>query len=198
MVQKLTKLDAVNIILSNVGQAPVTTIDNDNPMVSMANNILDEVAESMQSEGWSFNHEVAYPFTPDVNGEILVAENIIRLDVADTSSELDPVIRQGKLYDKRAHTYKFDKQLDLDVTWLLLFEDLPQPAKQYSAIRAANLFAGRAVGSQEQVRFGEREESVARATLLEYECNQGDYNMLGYRNGRNPLTYRPVQVISRY
>ena len=198
MVQKLTKLDAVNIILSNVGQAPVTTIDNDNPMVSMANNILDEVAESMQSEGWSFNHETAYPFTPDVNGEILVAENIIRLDVADTSSELDPVIRQGKLYDKRAHTYKFDKQLDLDVTWLLLFEDLPQPAKQYSAIRAANLFAGRAVGSQEQVRFGEREESVARATLLEYECNQGDYNMLGYRNGRNPLTYRPVQVISRY
>ena len=198
MVQKLTKLDAVNIILSNVGQAPVTTIDNDNPMVSMANNILDEVAESMQSEGWSFNHEVAYPFTPDVNGEILVAENIIRLDVADTSSELDPVIRQGKLYDKRAHTYKFAKKLDLDVTWLLLFEDLPQPAKQYSAIRAANLFAGRAVGSQEQVRFGEREESVARATLLEYECNQGDYNMLGYRNGRNPLTYRPVQVISRY
>ena len=198
MAQKLTKLDAVNIILSNVGQAPVTTIDNDNPMVSMANNILDEVAESMQSEGWAFNHENAYPFPPDVNGEILVAENIIRLDVADTTSDLDPVIRQGKLYDKRAHTYKFDKQLDLDVTWLLEFEDLPQPAKQYAAIRAANLFAGRAVGSAEQVKFGEREEAAARSTLIEYECNQGDYNMLGYRNGRNPLTYRPVQVIARY
>ena len=197
MAQKLTKLDAVNIILSNVGQAPVSTIDNDNPMVSMAVNILDEVAESMQSEGWSFNYEKDYPFIPDINGEIQLPTNVIRLD-ADELSRLDPVIRQGKLYDKREHTYKFTDKVDLDVTWLLEFEDLPQPAKQYAAIRAANLFAGRAVGSAEQVRFGEREESAARATLIEYECQQGDYNYLGTRTGQNYPTYRPYSVIARY
>ena len=198
MAQKLTKLDAVNIILSNVGQAPVTTIDNDNPMVSMANNILDEVAESLQSEGWSFNYERNYPFVPNTDNEILVAENIIRLDVSDYTSDLDPVIRGGKLYDKRGHSFKFTENVDLDVTWLLEFEDLPQPAKQYAAIRAANLFAGRAVGSQEQVKFGEREEAAARATLLEYECQQGDYNILGTSAGRNYPTYRPFNVIARY
>ena len=54
MATKLTKLSAVNIVLSNVGQAPVTNIDNDNPMVVMAANVLDEVTNSLQSEGWTF------------------------------------------------------------------------------------------------------------------------------------------------
>jgi len=57
MATKLTKLSAVNIVLSNVGQAPVSTIDNDNPMVAMASNVIDEVANSVQSEGWTFNTE---------------------------------------------------------------------------------------------------------------------------------------------
>ena len=198
MAQRLTKLDAVNIILSHVGQAPVTTIDNDNPMVSMANNILDAVSEAVQSEGWAFKYEAGYPFQVDVNGEIPLPPNVIRLD-AGTFSKYEVVLRDGKVYDKRSHSYKFtESQLDLDVTWLLEFEDLPQPAKQYAAIRAANLFAGRAVGSAEQVRFGEREEAAARATLLEYEANQGDYSFLGTSRNEKIPTYRPFNVIARY
>jgi len=33
MAPKLTKLGAVNIVLSNIGLAPVSVVDNDNPMV---------------------------------------------------------------------------------------------------------------------------------------------------------------------
>ena len=80
MATKLTKLGAVNIVLSNIGMAPVSTIDNDNPMVSMASNIIDEVSLSLQSEGWVFNTEKGYPFTPDPNNHIVIPANVLSLD----------------------------------------------------------------------------------------------------------------------
>ena len=198
MVTKLTKLDAVNIVLSNVGQAPITQIDNDNPMVALAANMIDEVSEAVQSEGWAFNYEVRYPFVPDVNNEVPIAPNIIRADDGNPYSRYDLIIRDHKLYDKKAHTFKFTQKLHLDVTWLLEFEDLPQPVKQYVAIRTANLYAGRAVGSTEAVKFGEREEAQARATLIQYETEQGDYNILGTEDNQQIPTYRPFNVIARF
>lgn len=197
MATKLTKLAAVNIIISNIGQAPVTQIDNDNPMVIMAANVLDEVTNSLQSEGWTFNSEKAYPFTPDSAGNIVIPDNVLQLD-SEYRSTIDVVKRQGKLYDKRNHTFTFTSQIDLDVVWLVDFDDMPDAFKNYAAMRAANLFAGRSVGSAEAVRFGEREEAQARAAMLEYETQQGDYNVLGTEDNRNIYTYRPFDAVYRF
>ena len=198
MASKTTKLAAVNIVISNIGMAPVATIDNDNPMVSMASNIIDEVSISLQTEGWVFNKEASYPFTPDpTTSEITIPDNVLQLDTP-YNQDLDVIIRNGKLYDKREHTYEFDEQLKLDVVWLFDFDDIPEPFKGYISMRAANVFAGRVVGSAEQVKFGEREESLARASMLEYETSQGDYNMLGTSTNRNSPTYRPSFVSIRY
>jgi len=198
MVSKLTKLSAVNIVLSNIGMAPVARIDNDNPMVTMASNTIDEVSRTLQAEGWVFNTERDYPFTPDpATDTIVVPENVLSLDT-DYPQTIDVVIRQGKLYDKRAHSYKFTEKQSLDVTWLFDFEDIPEAFATYITMRAANLFAGRAVGSSEQVKFGEREEMLARAAMLQYETDQGDYNMLGTADNRNYPTYRPSFVTIRF
>ncbi len=197
MATKLTKLSAVNIILSNIGQAPVTVLDNDNPMISMASNIIDEVSNSVQSEGWSFNTESGYPFTPTSDNRIVIPDNILQIDTGYLSNS-NVVLRQGMLYDKRAHSYEFTTEQELNVVWLIEFEDMPEAFKQYITMRAANLFAGRAVGSSEQVKFGEREEAQARAAMMEYETQQGDYNMLGTTDNRNIPTYRPFNVSYRY
>ena len=197
MATKLTKLAAVNIIISNIGQAPVNQIDNDNPMVIMAANVLDEVTNSLQSEGWTFNSEKAYPFTPDSAGNIVIPDNVLQLD-AEYRSPTDLVKRQGKLYDKRNHTFTFSDQVELDVVWLVDFDDMPDAFKNYATMRAANLFAGRSVGSAEAVRFGEREEAQARSAMLEYETQQGDYNMLGTEDNRNIYTYRPFDAVYRF
>jgi hypothetical protein len=197
MAQKLNKLAAVNIVLSNIGQAPVTVVDNDNPMVVMAANTIEEVSNSLQSEGWTFNTERAYPFTPQPDQRIAIPDNVLQLDSAYYST-LETVIRSGYLYDKRSHSFKFDQKLYLDVTWLIEFDDLPSAFKQYVAMRSANLFAGRSVGSQEAVRFGEREEAQARAAMMEYETSQGDYNMLGTNDNQNYITFRPSQALTRY
>jgi len=197
MASKLIKLSAVNIVLSNIGMAPVTRVDNDNPMVVMAANLIDEVSRSVQTEGWVFNTERDYPFTPSPNNEILVPDNVLELD-SDEYQKDNLIIRSGKLYNKSTHSYKFTEQINLDVLWLFDYDDIPEAFKNYIAVRAANLFAGRAVGSAEQVKFGEREEATARAAMIDYETSQGDYNMLSNTDLRNYNYYRPYMGVLRY
>ena len=112
------------------------------------------------------------------------------------------MIRGGKLYDRApTPTPSPNGKQELDVTWLVDFEELPEAFKNYITIRAANVFAGRSVGSQEAVTFGEREETVARATLIEYDTQQGDYTIF-HRNGgdryQQPGHSRPFQIVYRY
>lgn len=197
MAQKLDRLSAVNIILSNIGQAAVTRLDNDNPIVTTADNILNEVSNTLQGEGWSFNSEQDYPFTPDQNGFIYVPPNVLALDTPYLS-EIDVVQRDGKLYNKRTHSNIFTEQLKLNVVWLIEFDDMPDPFKQYVTMRAANIFAGRVTGSSDQVRFGQQEELSSRAAMLEYETQQGDFNVLSDSQGRNHRTYRPSFAALRY
>jgi hypothetical protein len=194
---KLTKLAAINIILSNVGQSPVTSIDSNNPAITLAESILDEVTNALQTEQWHFNTEQDYPFVPDVNGQITVPSNLLGLDLVPWDDR-DIVIRNGKLYDKKDHTYTFTGTLYLDVVWSFDFMDLPEVFKQYAAIRAANLFAGRAVGSTEVVKYSEREESIARAACLEYETRQADYNIFSDVAGdTSVIHFRPYDVVTR-
>ena len=200
---KLTKLAAVNIILSNIGQAPLTGLDTSNPLSSLAEGMINEVSHSLQSEGWVFNTEQDYPFTPDINKFIEIPSNVLSLDSPEWSS-IEPIIRKqagtsnSKLYDKRDHTYEFDTIQYLKVIWYFDFEDLPEVFKQYITIRAANLFANRAVGSNEVVKYSEKEEEIARAAMLEYETQQGDYNIFNdSAGGREFQTYLPYNAIKR-
>ena len=199
MASKQTKLNAVNILISNIGQAPTTTLQTTNPQVNLAELILDEVSSKVQTEGWVFNTERDYPFSPDsVTGEIIVPDNVLRID-QPWGTDYNVVIRCGKLYDRNEHSYVWDKKQYLNVTWLFDFEDLPEAAKEYITIRAANLFAMRATGSTEIAKYSQNEESIARAALMNYECQQGDYNVFSDGADVNPLrTYRPVSALWRY
>ncbi len=198
MATKTTKLDSVNIILSNIGQAPVTALDTGNPLVETAELVLDEISRTVQAEGWIYNSEYSYPLLPNVDGEILIPDNVLSMDLGPFADK-NVVQRKGKLYDRTNHTYKFDGQVELDVVWLEDFEDLPEAFKSYITIRAANVFAGRSVGSSEAVRFGQQEEIQARAGAIEYDTQQGDYSMLSDSNNLQTYrAYRPVQALYRF
>ncbi len=200
---KLDKLAAVNIILSNIGQAPLTSLNTSNPLSSLAEGMINEVSHSLQSEGWVFNTEQDYPFTPNNSKFIEIPDNVLSLDKTEWS-DIEPVIRKpagvtnARLYDKRDHTYEFEGEQYLKVVWYFEFEDIPEVFKQYITIRAANLFANRAVGSNEVVKYSEKEELAARAAVMEYETQQGDYNIFNdSAGGREFQTYLPYKAISR-
>ena len=55
-----------------------------NPDVAIALNTLREVSREVQSEGWSFNKESDYPITPDSSNEVVIANNILHIDLNRT------------------------------------------------------------------------------------------------------------------
>ena len=203
MALTTTKLDAVNIVLSNIGQSPVVSLTSGNPIVEMAELTLDEVSRTVQAEGWIFNTEYSYPMPLDQNNEIVLPENMIQCDLP-VGSGVSVQRREGKLYNRSEHTYNFEKlatdnSLKVDVVWIFEYEDLPEAIKNYVNIRAANVFAGRAVGATEAVKFGQAEEVLARAGALEYETQQGNYSMFGDSKAVCSYdSYRPSYSVYRY
>ena len=199
MASKITELSAVNQLLANIGQAPATNLNSTNPQVSLAANQLKQINNDVQTEGWVFNTEQNYPFMPDTSGHIIIPGNVLKLDLPNGVSGAQPVIRSGKLYDKISHSYKWEGVQKLDVVWLFDFADVPESAKQYITLRAANLFAMRMTGSLEVAKYAEREEANARAALIEYECNQGGYNIFSAGYGVSPVrTSNPINTILRF
>lgn len=198
MALKTTKLTAVNRILSNIGQSPTTDLTTGNPLIEMAEVVLEEINVAVQSEGWVFNSEYSYPFTPNSDNNIVVPDNVLSLD-SNGRTDSFLVIRNGKLYDKATHSYTFEGIQKLDVTWLFDFEELPEAAKEYITIRAGNVFAGRSVGSTEAVAFGQREEVMSRATLMEYDTQQGDYSVFNTNDGFTQYnSYNPINTLRGY
>ena len=193
-----TELQAVNEILASVGQAPVTTLDQTNPDVAIAYDTLLQVSREVQAEGWTFNKEFGYPFTPDNNNQILIPDNVLQLDLTPDYRDRDVVRRSGKLYDRTAHSYTFTEQVNCDVVWLFDWVDLPVPIKDYIVARAASIVSTRIVGDSTQYQMLQQREAYTRAMALEYECNQGDYTFFGHPRGANYYTsYEPYKALYR-
>ena len=196
-----TELDAVNQILSSVGQAPVTTLDLQNPEVSIVLNTLREVNKQVQAEGWIYNTEREYELVPDsTSKEILYPSNMLQIDtnVEAHRNEYDVVRRNGKLYDRLHHTYEFTENVKADVVWLFDFTDIPPAIQAYITARAARMCAVKMVGDRELQALLQEQEMMTRAAAIEYECNQGDYSMFGFQDGKHYYnSYQPFQALMR-
>jgi hypothetical protein len=196
-----TELDAVNQILSSVGQAPVTTLDLQNPEVAIVLTTLREVNKQVQSEGWVFNTERNYVLTPNATTkEITFPTNALSIDtnVEEHGSDYDPVRRNGKLYDRYNHTYEWNIDINADIIWYIAFDDVPPIVQNYIVARAARLSATKMIGDKEINSLLTEQEIQTRSAALEYECNQGDYSIFGWKDGSNYYnSYQPYNVLMR-
>ena len=202
-----TELSAVNAILGAIGQAPITTLGTvspgveakDNPEIQFIFNLLRDANVDTQAEGWHFNTEEHKPFTPDSNKEIPITNDILSMDLHDNQAKrsMDLVRRNGFIYDKITHDDKFDSTLDLDIVFLVPFEDLPTVFKRYIVYRASRVAATQLVANPQLSRLLAGQEQIARAALMEYECNQADYSMMGFPEGSSYQTYQPWRNLRR-
>ena len=194
-----TELSAVNSILGAIGQAPLTTLNFDNPEVSFIFNLLRDANVDTQAEGWHFNTEKHVKFTPDANGKIAIGDDILSMDLHDNQARrtFNLVRRNGFLYDKQDHTDVFTSDIDLDIVRLYLFEDLPIVFRRFITYRASRLAATQLVANQALVRLLGVQEQQARAALMEYECNQGDHSMFGFEDDTAYQTYQPFKNLRR-
>ena len=195
------ELPAVNEILASVGQAPVTTLDQTNPDVAIAYDALLNVSREVQSEGWTFNTEEFYELTPDANGEIVIANNILQIDLHDEKdNQYEAVRRSGKLYEKINHTYDWSTwdKVACDIVWFFDWVDLPRPIQDYIVARTAAIVSSRIVGDGQQYQILQQKEIDNRAKAMEYECNQGDYTFFGHQRGKKVYdSYKPYQALYR-
>ena len=173
-----------------------------NPDVAIALNTLRDVSREIQSEGWTFNKEYKYPITPDSNNEVIIANNILQMDLNKTytqNMDRDSINREGKLYDKMAHSFTWtDETLYVDVIWYFDWTSIPTPIQAYIIARASTVVSGRIIGDVNQYQLLAAKEAVAKSTALEYECSQGDYTFFGSpKDGDFYQPYQPFHTLQR-
>ena len=181
MATGTTELEAINIMLSTIGESPVNSLGEVHGVVDavVAKSVLKEVSTAVQEEGWHFNIEKNFTLTPDLeNKEITIPWDCIQCDASGQDSERDVCVRGIRLYDRDNHTYVFDRPVTVDMVLVLPFEELPQAARHYITIRAARVYQQRVVGSETLGNFTEKDEARARVGLRKFEADTADYNIL--------------------
>ncbi|OUX86035.1 MAG: hypothetical protein CBC03_12320 [Pseudoalteromonas sp. TMED43] len=201
-----TELDAVNQILSSVGQAPVTTLDMQNPEVYTVVETLRNTSREVQSEGWGFNSEYHVKFTPKANKQIDIPYDVLEIDTdKNVHGDTYNVIRkEGKLYDKYHHRFsdreefEFDEDIYCDVIYFRQFNDLPFAFQAHITAKAARKVAIKLIGSGELIQILAADEELTKAAIMQYETRQSDYSIFGWRDNQNYYnSYQPYNALAR-
>ena len=173
-----TKLEAVNIMISVIGESPVNTLSGTSVPVTVTQAVhaLEETSKALQSEGWHFNTEYDYPLVPDsVTSRITRPVNTLKVDLdPEIYTDSDPVQRGLKLYDRKNHRDTWTKDLKAIITFELDFEELPEQFRHYIAVKSARIFAARFLGSREIEGFALRDEIEAKARAIESDSENAD------------------------
>jgi len=172
-----TKLDAVNTMLSAIGEAPVNSLSSGLVEAEIAETILNTVDREVQSMGWHFNTEYKKSFAQDTNGEIPLGADILRADAHLDANSKNLVQRGLRMYDRKNHTFAIKEAVLLDVVVQLDFEDLPEVAKRYITLKSTRVFQDRVVGSNTLHDFQERDEMTSLMELKEFDARSDDNNI---------------------
>jgi len=172
-----SKLDAVNTMLSSIGEAPVSSLSSGLIEAEIAESILDTIDREVQSMGWHFNTELNKSFAQSLAGEIILPADILRADATLKANSPDLVQRGLKMYDRANHTFNIGASAALDVVIQLLFDDLPEVAKRYIVLRATRIFQDRVVGSNTLHDFQEKDEAMALYQLKDFDKAADDHNI---------------------
>jgi hypothetical protein len=179
MLSPTTELEAINTMLSTIGESPVNAVeDTGNVDVVIARQILQTVSREVQARGWHFNTEKNYTITPDSEGYLVLPNTVLKVDTVYPDSSKDVVVRGSRLYDRENHTYVFTDAVKVDMTILLTFDELPEVARNYVTIRSSRIFQERVVGSDTLHAFNSQDEARAMVSLMEYEADTADLNIL--------------------
>jgi hypothetical protein len=168
---RTSELDAVNIILSIMGESPVDTLDvSGNVNVDRAQAFLREFSREIQERGWHFNTDEDYAMARDVDTKIPVPSNVLHITTSGSHKYTYNVVeRGGYLYDVKDQTFLFDEALDCRVVWFLDFTDIPEAARRYITIIAARAAQERMLGSEALHKFTADDEGRALTSLQRSE-----------------------------
>lgn len=198
IVLPTTELEAVNVMLSNIGESPVNTLEDDNVIdATVARTILKSISREVQALGWNFNTDIGYTITKDNENKFPVPANTARIDTVDTTNtssgtDFNVTLRGKYLYDRKNNTFNIDTDsVSVDLVVLLDFEDLPETARRYITLRASRIFQERHLGATELSQFNAQDEARALAAMRNDEVWQSDANMISGSD-------TPLSIVTRF
>lgn len=200
---RTTLLGAVNVLLTNIGEMPVDTLENQQIQdARIAEQTILEFHREGQIRGWSWNTEESYPFQLNTRtGQINVSENVMKWSVDPYRLDGRFVLRGTRVYDKTNRTFQIDPAdapINADVTWLLSWDDSPEAFNRWTTIRSARVFASRMLGSDSLINYTAVDEQAALTELIRVEYNQSNPNSLTGGPGMFPIpTYSPELGLRR-
>jgi hypothetical protein len=190
-------LEAVNVLLENIGEAPVETLENEQVAEArIAERTLLEFHKEGQSRGWAWNTESGYPFSKDVTtNTITVPANVVRWSPDPYQWAGRFQLRGQKVYDREKRTSILSSdvtQVLADVVFLLPWDDCPEPFNRWITIRSARVFSDRVLSSDALFKYTAIDEQAALNELLRMEAENDHYNLLTGGPGLRPFpTYSP-------
>ena len=172
MLYASSELDAINLILSSVGESPVNSLaESQSVDVDNAISTLEGVSRTIQRKGWEFNTRSSVSVLPDkTNNQIRYNPTWISI-----SSDDDKIyVKRGDyLYNLTDSTFTFEKAISLNIIEAVDFEDLPDVFKTYIVTKAAIQFQTRYLGDDSVSQELVQEYSEAYSDIVQYSIDTG-------------------------
>ena len=178
---RTTELEAVNTILSTIGESPVNSLTGTLPVdATTPLNVLDEISREVQSAGWHYNSHYKVDLSRDGDNKIPIGTDVLRVELNTKydRSSYDVVQRDDYLYNLAKNSETFDQDFtDNSIVYLLDFSKLPEPARRYITIRAARVFHDRTLGANTLHKFSSEDEARSLAVMKQDEANTADHSI---------------------
>ena len=201
----MTELEAVNTLLSVIGEAPIDRLSdisvNEITDSALARKTLHEVSRDVQAEGWEWNTDRSIELQKDAQNQFPLPSNTLSaLFSPNRYPDNRYVARGARVYQRYERRFDFGEgmtgplivdQLVTQLDW----DELPHAAQQYIVIRAARIYSDRFVNSNLIYTYTAQDEEYARTMLMRSEEREGRNNLLwgNDRGGGNGMGYIPAE-----
>jgi hypothetical protein len=179
-----TELQAVNIILQCVGEAPIVGFSdegqNELHQSTQARNLLHEMSVTFQSDGWSFNTMRNVAIYPNAEGKFVLPFTWLRVEFPVAGTQRQYVQRGKSVYDSLNNTYQIDADsVKADrVVEALEWDEIPTTAQYYIIHSAAHAYAMRLLNNEILIQQTQLEMNEAHKKFVREENAMMPANML--------------------
>ena len=187
-----SKLDAVNTLLSIIGEAPVNSLLTPLPGdASLAERTLTEISREVQGAGWSWNTMLYDSIPLDTStGQSNLPSNTLAVRFNPLAYPDQRFVLRGiRLFDRLRNSYDLRESssvavvgnttnLVAEIIEELDWDSIPETGRRYIMIRAGRIFANRAVTSSSIEAYTAEDEKEALKTLKRTEDMSQNYNFI--------------------
>jgi len=172
----LSRLQAINQMLTAHGEQIILVEVEGAGDYANCSAVLDAETTKVLAKGCFFNTDRKVELTPDVDGKIAVADNVLQIDPVDPSLQIAQ--RGAFLYDLDNQTDVFTKPVTVTRILNFPFEQCPFAIQREIVARAAMAYQRGYVGSAQLDAFAKDERLEAVADSHDAESDSDDFNIL--------------------